>query len=136
MPNAQTALLVPLLNGPTLPMVLHAAKSPIPDDAVDVLLADIVECDFPGYAAIPLTGFDETVNDFADVGEALTDVLEFTPSDALVNAQPIFFYYITRHPPGHAVQLMQVVNLPVPIDVSVPGKPIQLQVRAMCEGLV
>lgn len=98
-------------------------------------LADIVECDFPGYQAITLDDFGETDRADDDIGEALTDVHSFTASEDIVTPQNIYFFYITRHPAGLPVQLFQVVNLPEPIQFAVPGQTFELQVRAMSEGL-
>lgn len=135
MPNAQTDLLLPMLNGPDAPMVLHLAKSPIPEGVPSFDLSAIEECDFPGYAPITLNDFGETENDYEDVGEALTEVLRFTASEAIGQSQAVHFSYITRHPEGEPAQLLQVYALPVPTIFQVPGQELELKVRVMCEGL-
>lgn len=137
MPNAQTAALKTTFNPPATPMLLHAAKSPIPDGVFEVQLADIVECDFPGYAPIPLNDFDETEADYGDdVGEVLTDVHTFAADADFTTPQSICFYYITYTPPGGPTQLKGITNLPMPIEINVPFQEVELRVRMMGSGLV
>lgn len=135
MANAQTTLLLPLVNDPTAPMYLRASKTPIPEDAQDLDVAAIVECDFLGYAPQLLNDFAECDTDLGNVGEALTDVHSFQADIALVTAQTIYFLYVTKEPVAAAAQLMLVVPLPVPIEMCAQGQMASFQVRTRCAGL-
>lgn len=126
----QSDLLATVVNDPTVPMVLHASKNPIPDDAGSLDLATLVECDFPGYAPVTLDTFAPTYNDDPTIGDCLTDVIRFEASDALVTPQTIWFVYVTRHPAGQPAQLMRVFGLDNPFEMNEPNKAFEIQVRA------
>lgn len=133
--DAETAALKALMNNPATPTVLHASKMPIPQEAETIALADIVECDFPGYAPIVLDDFDDTDNDYQEAGEALTSVREISSNNDLVAPQPICFLYVTHTPDGGARALMEIINLPEAIIINVPNQAVQFQVRALSVGL-
>lgn len=135
MPEAtQSELLANVVNDPTVPMVLHASKNPIPDESVALDLSTIVECDFPGYAPVTLDSFAPTLNDEPTIGDCLTELIRFEASEALVTPQMIWFLYITRHPAGQAVQLMRVFGLDEPFEMNERNKALEIQVRASGVG--
>lgn len=134
--NAQTTALLAIANDASAPMVLRASQIPIPEGATGMALEDIEECNFAGYAPRTLNDFGGTENEYEDIGEVLTEECVFTASDPLPFPQTIYFFYVTRHHTGSPVELMQVINLPVPQEIYVPNQEVRLQVRIMGAGLV
>lgn len=135
-PSAQNEALLDLVNGTAAPMVLRLCKNPIPDDAETVALGALVEADFDGYEAVDLDTFGETEREDDLIGEVLSEPCEFVADEEIEASQTIYGCYITRHPEGSPVQLMQLVRWVEPIVVGVPGQTISLQVRAMGANLV
>lgn len=117
------------LNDPTLTIVAHLGKTTIDLDAgTPVLLNQIVECDFPGYAPIVDPAFDVFQHAEAVHGEAVSDPLRWT-AGAIVTAQAANCLFLTMQRGADAPKLFQVFPLATPWNFDLLGRSYAAQVR-------
>lgn len=130
MPDATPSdALADYLNDPTAPVSLRLAKTKLATNVPTLLPADIVECDFDGYAPIVISDFYPVIDPADEVAEVVSNEVSFVGGDALATPQLVHAAYVTRHHDGDAVQLLEVVAYDPPLVMTLPGQSIDLLVR-------
>lgn len=119
--TGELALLDAWANDPARKIVAHLAKSPITVTADQVQLTDLVEADFPGYAAVLIDEWDPT--DFGDdtYGEVTSGEVQWQASTLTV-PQSVYVAYCTVEEFGNPPALFQPVVLPIPFTFVQPGQ--------------
>lgn len=107
---------------------IRASKSPI-NQLVDTLIpADIIECDFPGYAPIENPTWTPELIDDESYAEAYSQDLTFE-AGAIETPQSITALYMTVQPDGGAETIRQVWVLPAFILMGIEGQRFTKRVR-------
>lgn len=106
-----------MLSDPLFSIVARLAKAPSAANVDGVLLSELVECDFPGYAAVPLTPKIDDPVDEAHYGEIDSQRITFTVG-AITVPQVITHLYVTKTYNGTGATLVMAVAFPEPIIVS------------------
>lgn len=109
-PTASEELLA-LLNDPTKQIVAHLGQNSILDDLPTLLLADIVECNFPGYAPISDLEWLADPESVEDCARADTQTLEFVAGN-IVTPQLATFVYLTQQEGSDPPKLMRYWPIP------------------------
>lgn len=97
-------------------------NNPAPADA-DVVLADLTQCDFDGYAAlVPVWGAPAL--DGGNVAWSETGVLEWTAGVGLAGPQTIYGVYATIVDPlgGLVVRMLWFDRLVATVTLAAPGQ--------------
>lgn len=117
------------LADPTLTIVAHLGKTTIDLDAgAPILLNQLVESDFPGYAPIVDPSFDVFQSDDENHGEAVSDPLRFT-AGALTVPQAANVMYLTIQRGNDPAYLWQCFPLAQAWNFDVQGRSYAAQVR-------
>lgn len=120
------ANLMTFLQDPTNVIVAHLAQNNISSEKDDVVLADFVECTFPGYAPIPLTNFTPYLLGTDAYGEADSDPLAWVATTITV-PQPISAVYLTIAQGGAPAALLQPIIFPEPSLIAASGEVFMYQ---------
>lgn len=120
------AHLVETMADPLLEIVARLAKGPTSILDAPIALADLVECDFAGYAPIPLTA---TLNEAVDdpyYAEADSQSLQWVVG-AISAVQPIVGLYYTSRYNGGAWGLVTAVPFDEPMQAYYQGQLIAFE---------
>ncbi len=131
MPDALTGhsgVLQSLLSDPGTTIVARLSKQPIAINGPPLTLADIVECDFPGYAPITVVGWGVEQNPNPIYAEAVSPNLVFV-AGALVTPQDCCSLYLTISLGGGATQIWRTYPLVPRFTFDVPDRTMQKVVR-------
>lgn len=126
--SGETAALVEHVSNPAVSIVMHLAKNAFAADLESVLLADFVECDFPGYAPIRLTEFIAEDTDNAALGEVVSEYAEFVAGD-LVDPQQISAVYVTQQVGDNPAQLLWPYFPDFPVLMTKKGETYRKRFR-------
>jgi hypothetical protein len=124
----ETDVLMGLLENPLNVIVAHAARNPIAPDVDKIELADLTECNFPGYAPVTLDAWTPDPPEFDEVGEAVSGDVSFT-AGAIVTPQNITAVYLTLAFDGGAPVLLKVFPLPSPFLMNLPEQKFARLIR-------
>ncbi|MBV9075163.1 MAG: hypothetical protein JOZ10_16175 [Acidobacteria bacterium] len=128
-PATPGEILIADLTAPGTHIVAHLAKDFSFDPDVQADLAALVECDFPGYAAVPITDWADVLPGNPDVAEVVSAPCEFVAGDAITSPQQAKAVYITGEKTGEGLTLMQLVILDPPFVFVNPNDKLERQVR-------
>jgi hypothetical protein len=128
-----TATLLDYLQSPTVTIVARLAKNSIDPEIEAPVLADLTQCDFPGYAPITDLGFDAVDANEGVAGHVLSADLEFA-AGAIVTPQLCTAFYLTMQEEGHAAVLMHLEIFPEPFSFERAGQTFKRRVRIMTGG--
>ena len=109
-------------------ILLRLLKAPIPTDKLEIVFTDLVEANFDGYSPAVVGNLDETDESETDVGELLSNTVEFIGGDN-VTAQPIFGYVFTIQKTGEPIGIIDAEEFSSPIVMDTPGQSIPVEVR-------
>lgn len=101
---------------PTRTIVARLAKNPIVNSPDKLLLADIVECDFPGYTPFTYKPNLEGAQDTEFYGEMAPYRIDFVVGD-IVAPQQVVAVYVTEHIEGQDPTLVDVALFNPPLQV-------------------
>lgn len=116
------------LTDPLLQIVARLGKSPslaMPDK---IALADIVECDFPGYEPFVIEPTMEMAIDDPAYGEVDPTRVRFV-AGPIVTKQQVTCLYVTKTYNGVGTSLIQTLAFPVPMVVNEEGQVIEFDVN-------
>lgn len=130
-PGGELEALAEALADPLYEIVAHLAQGPIGQQTQPVDLATLVECTFPGYAAIPLVNTLDKAWEQDGYGEMSPIKLEFT-AGAIVTPQRVTHVYYTHRYNGQAWSLLSAVAFDHPITVALPGDIVALECAVGC----
>lgn len=119
--TGELANLMVLLDDPANVIVAHLAKNNISPFADSVVLTDLVECDFPGYAGVPIVGTIPLVSDSERYGSAISQPVAFI-ADGLIAPQPASAVYVTIASHGQPPTLLMLDIFPLPITFKENGE--------------
>lgn len=126
--TGQSLELNTLLTDPGTEIVAHLSKHPISLDGGALLIGDITECDFPGYAAQLLAEFTMMDADSDDHAEALSDPITFK-ADVIVTPQDAYALYLTLKLGAGEAVIWRVFPLGVPFTFDVKDRQLTKVVR-------
>ena len=115
--TGQVGDLTAMLDDPLNIIIVHLAKNIISNDVDAVLLADFVECNFPGYTPQRVLNCIPFVSDDPTYGQAISPEIAFV-ADAIVVPQLITAVYVTFNRGSAATALMLVDIFASPQSVS------------------
>lgn len=121
-PGGELDKLLQLVNDPLSVILIHLAKSPMPDPLDALVLADLVECDFDGYGPVAFVPDDTNQTDEDFYGETFSQLCTWM-AESIVAPQIITGLYITMAYNGGAAVLMgtpTILNDPYTMDT--PGQ--------------
>jgi len=98
-----------------------------PTDDV-ITLADLVECDFPGYASVPLNDYEDVDPDAVDNREVLSAIVEFIAA-GITTPQSAVAFYITGKQGAGAVGLIDLEVFNGEFHFAKDDDKLQRQVR-------
>lgn len=104
------------LSDPDFVMVARLAKGPIGQPDATVLLADLVEADFPGYAPVTLMADLEEAWEEEGYGELSPQIVQFT-SGTLLAPQAITHLYVTKTYAGEDASLVMAIPFTEPFYI-------------------
>jgi hypothetical protein len=113
-PGGQLADIYEGMTDPLLSMVARLAKGPIGQPNQTIVLADLVEADFPGYAAVPLVADLENAFETDGYGELSPQRVIFNVG-TLVTPQQLTHIYVTKTYDGGGLSLVMAVPFTTPI---------------------
>lgn len=113
---------------PLLQIVARLAKAPIGQQGAPLSLATLVECDFPGYAPVPIVTNLELAYDAPDYGE-MTPVVAHFETGAIVTPQRITHIYYTKTYNGANAGFLSGVAFNTPLIADTPGQGFDFEVR-------
>lgn len=116
------------LNNPAVSIVAHLAKSPIDPELDSIALEDLVECNFVGYAPIPITDWNVFEGEAPDLGEALSPMLEWVAGED-VATQPVTLVYITMQTPGNPIVMLDSQIVTPHFQMDAEGRTFARQYR-------
>lgn len=107
------------------------AKVDIPLIGSTAVLGDFTECDFDGYAAIPLDDFPTPTINVDDAAEMVSPLKTWTAGMAISGPQTIYFVYVTCGDPmaADADELLFFERLTPSVTLANPGEVFQRFVR-------
>ena len=108
-------------------MVARLAKGPIGQPDATVLLADLVEADFPGYAPVTLTADLDEAWEMEGYGELSPQVASFEVG-ALVTPQRLSHLYVTKTYEGLNPSLALVIPFTEPLVIREPNATIEFDI--------
>ena len=126
-PGGQLEALVLRLADPTVQIVARLAKAPIGVPEAQVVLADLVEADFPGYAAVPLVANLDDAIDEETYGELSPQVVGFDVG-AIVTPQRLSHLYVTAKKGDGPVSLLTVISFTNPVNVWLAGQRLEFEI--------
>lgn len=91
-------------------IVAHLAKNTIDPAYPDLALADLVECDFPGYAAVQIDTWHPEMDNEDDLACCKSDLISFQTGNVLVPQRATIFY-VTKVYDGGAPELFHLEYL-------------------------
>lgn len=113
---------------PAFVMVARLAKGPIDQPDRTVVLADLIEADFPGYAPVTLTADLDEAWEGDGYGELSPQVASFSV-EALVTPQRLTHWYVTKTWNGADTSLVVCVPFTEPFHVREPDSVIEFDVN-------
>ncbi|HLI95892.1 MAG TPA: hypothetical protein VKT72_07370 [Candidatus Baltobacteraceae bacterium] len=127
--TAESLNLSNVLTNPTNIIVAHLAQnsSAMLDDAAQ--LSDLVECNFSGYAPVPITNPDCFETGDPLQGQAVSDPIVFSADAHLAGAQMATSVYLTWQVGDGAPSLFRVIRFTQPFIFDVPNRILQFQIR-------
>lgn len=120
-PGGQLEAVSTALADPLFVIVARLAKGPTANQDDPIVLADLIEADFPGYAPVTLTADLSDPVDLDGFGEMTPQQIDFTVG-AIVTSQRITHIYYTKTYNGAGTSLVSAVAFDVPIIVDRPGQ--------------
>lgn len=127
--TGQSDELSQILTDPSNTIVLHLAKNPTATLDLVGSLADLRECDFPGYAPVQIVNPDVFEGDDVNVGEAVSDALTFQASSALAVPQVAYAAYLTWQNGAGPINLKDLYELKGGFTFDVPGRIFRVRIR-------
>lgn len=134
MPDTISDRLATYLNDAANPVKVRLFKNVLAANLEAVAVADLTECDFPGYEPIVANDFEPVDGPAEDVGECLPSERSFVAADTIATPQVVHGVFVTRHPAGNPVELYAVKVFDPPIVVVAPGQEITWVPRVTGEG--
>lgn len=129
-PGLELAEIDAMMADPLFQIVARLAKGPADSQDNAIALADLVECDFPGYAPIPLTlNLDEAVDEIG-LGALSPQRIEWI-AGTIVTAQYITHIYYTKTYNGAGVSLVSAIAFDNPIPVVVTSQQIAFEATVL-----
>jgi hypothetical protein len=125
-PGGQLADVFEGLSDPLFTIVARLAKGPRGAPDATVVLADLVEADFVGYAPITLTADLENAWEEDGYGELSPQLLQFNVG-AIEAAQQLTHLYFTKTYDGGDPSLVSVIPFNVPFFISEPDTTFELE---------
>lgn len=110
-----------LLSDPTVQIVARLAQLPTVINPDELTLAQITECDFPGYAPFTYTPQLETAAEDELYAEMGVYNVEFQVG-AIVTPQRIVGIYVTAHRGADPVTIVTYATFDPPLLASEPGQ--------------
>jgi len=132
--EGEAANLMHLLEDPANKIVVHLARMPIPDDVDSVILANIQECNFPGYGPQIAVGFTNVETDDDFFGEAVSKVIEWIAGD-IVTPQLVTAEYVTIKRGDDEPYLAMFRPLVTPIKIHTKDMVYQTRVRVQSANI-
>lgn len=126
--TAESGNLAEILLDPTVSIVAHLTKLPIPEDASGLTLADLIECDFPGYAPWKITDWDIMQHEDDFMGEAISEPIQFASTGPIIE-QLAFGMFVTIQREGGDPVLWQLFRFDESYAFQYLGRPFECQVR-------
>lgn len=130
----ELAALMDLLTDESNQIVAHLGKNAIPSNAELVAAADLVECDFPGYAPIRLTEWTPIFLDDDFYGEADSGEVEWSAGN-IVTPQTITCVYVTQKIGDADAGVWNVIVLREPITMALTGDLFWFSFRAQSANI-
>lgn len=110
-------------------IVAHLGKAYSFDPNGPATLAQITECDFPGYAPVTITDWEDVRPGDAEQAEVVSAILHFEANDGITDIQEAKIAYYTGEKDGVGTFLMDVEILPHPFVFADPGNFFERQMR-------
>lgn len=117
------------LTTPGTSVVAHLAKAVSFDQDDLVTLAGFTECDFPGYAPIPITNWEDVDPNDPDIAQVVSAVLHFESGEAISGSQQALCLYLTATKDGVGTIFMAMEWFEIPYVFNYPGDALERQVR-------
>lgn len=116
-PGGKLEELYALMTNPDVQIVARLAQAPIVTDPDIIILADLTECNFPGYTPVPLTASLADADE--DVGAAVINGIGVDfEAGTIVTPQRVTALYFTAQVTGQALRLVSVILFPSPLIVN------------------
>ncbi len=132
--EGESANIEALLANPAVSILARLAKSAMPLDTAPLLLTDLVEADFPGYAAVPITTGEEIFLNEQNYAEVITNTPQWT-AGAIVSPQEVTAVYLTMSVSGGPQKLWCVEVLPRPFRFEEEGQVFAREIRILSASL-
>lgn len=126
--SAETDRVLAQLREPSRVILARLHKNTINPLADLIVLGDLVECDFAGYAPVRLTNWTEEEPLDDDYAEVFSDDIVIAAA-AGVEPQTIGGWYLTVEGDGNALSLMQTFPLEAPFVIELEGQEIGKRFR-------
>lgn len=110
-------------------IVMHLCKNVFAMELDRALLADMEECDFPGYAAVRLEEWIDQPTDEDALGETVSEFAEFIAGVMLEN-QLCTGVYVTIKEGNEAARLLDLQVFDVPLLFTTEGQILRRRYRA------
>lgn len=123
-----------LLANPAVSSLARLAKSAMPLDTGEMVLADITEADFPGYAPVPISAAEEIFINEQNYAEVITNTPQWI-AGAIVTPQSITAVYLTISISGGPQKLWNVEVLPRPFLFELPDQLFEREIRILSAQL-
>lgn len=117
-----------LLSSPDTRIIARLAKNSLDVQDETAILTDLVECDFAGYAPVPLTTFDFFQVEDELCGEALSAPIEFV-AGPLDTPQLAGCLYVTIAKGNDDPRLWQLFIFDADFAFDAPGRTLRRQLR-------
>lgn len=125
----ETGVLSDVLADASLTILAKLFKNAIDPDNVSIDLTSFTESTFAGYAPVPVDGWGMCESENLEVGEAVSDPVNFESAEG-VTPQTVYGAYIVSRQGTGAFSLVHFMIFAVPILIERPGQIIPLQARA------
>lgn len=123
-----------LLNTTSFNLKVRLAKSILPADQAAIVLADLTEADFSGYAPIVNPTMSAPVINTSDYAESVSEPLIWTVGPA-PTPQTVTALYVTEAEVAGPDKLLFIQPLPAGITLSLEGQQFMKQLRIMVANL-
>ncbi len=127
-PTPGEALIAELTDPGSL-IVAHLAKAVSADPDDTVALTNFTECDFPGYAAVTITDYEDVDPGNPDVAQIVSAQLHFEASDAITDPQQAVAVYYTQPDGSGHTRLVDVGFFESDFAFVNPGDALERQLR-------
>lgn len=127
-PATASDTLLDYLNRPDVSIVARLAQSAIASEDDQVLLADIVECDFEGYEPVTEFDWEDVAEEGSTAGEVLSAPVEFAAGEGVAPQQAAAVYITLQEGDADPV-LAQLAPFAKPITFDQAGQGFKHQVR-------